>query len=204
MIEPNIYHRLGIKTLWIMILERMFGPLISFFGILVLIVARAADDQFLTSSFSASIETVGKINAVIDLFILGFIFLWLLVVILNILVAWVGYHFCSFCLNDNALEVRKGFLHKVELSIPYRQIENVDMEQGLIGQSLGVCKLIILTAGHEDDKSEKDGGDGGESEGVLPMLDKDFADDLKKELLARSSLDFHQTTPTNTVTETAK
>ena len=67
--------------------------------------------------------------------------------------------------------------------MPYRQIQDVDIEEDITDRILGVCRLVILTAGHEDEpKSE------GESEGVLPVIDKTLAEQLQTELLKRANI----------------
>jgi hypothetical protein len=49
---------------------------------------------------------------------------------------------------------------------------------------LGMSRIVILTAGHEDEPHPE-----GESEGILPGLDKDFAEALQAELLKRTNVE---------------
>ena len=55
-------------------------------------------------------------------------------------------------LDDDALKIRRGILSKEETAIPYRQIQDVDIEQNISDRIWGVARLAILTAGHEEAK----------------------------------------------------
>ncbi len=79
----------------------------------------------------------------------------------------------------------RGILTKEEIGIPYRQIQNVDIEMGPIEQALGLSRLIILTAGHED----KPDINKEESEGVLPAIDKRLAYQIREELLNKANIE---------------
>ncbi len=72
---------------------------------------------------------------------------------------------------------------KIETSIPYRQIQNIDIQRDLAYQAFNLSRLVILTAGHDDEKPGDD-----QSEGILPALDKDLAEWLQTELLTRANV----------------
>ena len=85
---------------------------------------------------------------------------------------------------EDSFKIKRGFFSKTENAIPYRQIQNVDIEQDFIFQLLGLARLIILTAGHEDERpEEKD-----EAEGVIPAVDKKIAEWMQTELLKRADV----------------
>ncbi len=69
------------------------------------------------------------------------------------------------------MKIKRGILNKEEVAIPYRQIQDVDIRRDISFQMLGLSRIVILTAGHED--NEKPGDD--DTEGILPALDKDLA-----------------------------
>ena len=50
-------------------------------------------------------------------------------------------------------------------------------------QALGLSRLVILTAGEEEEA-----GSSGESEGILPALDKNLAEWLQAELMKRANI----------------
>jgi uncharacterized membrane protein YdbT with pleckstrin-like domain len=60
----------------------------------------------------------------------------------------------------------------------------VDIERNISYRMFGVSRIVILTAGNEEEK--KSGED--ESEGILPAIDKDLAEWLQAELLKRANV----------------
>ena len=85
---------------------------------------------------------------------------------------------------EDSFKIRRGILNKTENAIPYRQIQNVDIERNFTFQMLGLSRLIILTAGHEDINIK--GSD--EAEGIIPAMDKELAEWLQTELLKRADI----------------
>ena len=73
---------------------------------------------------------------------------------------------------EDSFKIKRGILSKTENAIPYRQMQNVDVERSFMFQMLGLSRLIILTAGHEDEKIKT----GDEAEGVIPAIDSKLAD----------------------------
>lgn len=91
-------------------------------------------------------------------------------------------------MTEDSLKIKRGIFSKTENAIPYRQIQNVDIERDLVFQMLGLSRLIILTAGHEDEpKGVPYGSD--ESEGVIPAIDQKLAEYLQTELLKRADIE---------------
>jgi uncharacterized membrane protein YdbT with pleckstrin-like domain len=83
------------------------------------------------------------------------------------------------------LKIRRGILSKEETAIPYRQIQDVDIEQNISERIWGVARLAILTAGHEEAKE----GDEDTSAGILPAIDRALAESLQTELLKRADVE---------------
>ena len=110
--------------------------------------------------------------------------LFVVVFAITLLVAWLIYKNYKYCLGDDSLKIKRGILNKEEVAIPYRQVQDVDLKRDLSFQMLGLSRIIIITAGHEDD--EKPGDD--DTEGILPALDKDLAEWLQAELLKRANV----------------
>jgi putative membrane protein len=104
--------------------------------------------------------------------------------LIALLISWLIYRNYTFCLEDDALKIRRGVITKEEIAIPYRQIQDINIERSLDYQALGMSRIVILTAGHEDEPHPE-----GEAEGILPGLDKDFAEALQTELLKRTSVE---------------
>lgn len=88
-----------------------------------------------------------------------------------------------FCIAEDSFKIKRGILNRTEDAIPYRQIQNVDIEQDFLFLMLGLSRVIILTAGREDEKEDADA-----SEGVIPAVDKKLAEWLQTELLKRAEI----------------
>ena len=85
---------------------------------------------------------------------------------------------------EDSFKIKRGIINKTEDAIPYRQIQDVDIERDFFFLILGLSKVIILTAGHEDEKNREDD----ESEGVIPAVDKKLGEWLQAELLKRADI----------------
>ena len=85
---------------------------------------------------------------------------------------------------DDSFKIKRGIFSKTEDAIPYRQIQNVDIERSLIFQMLGLSRVVILTAGHEDQAPK--GTD--EAEGIIPAVDQKLAEWLQSELLKKADI----------------
>ena len=98
-------------------------------------------------------------------------------------------------MSEDSFKIKRGIFNKVEDAIPYRQVQDVDIERSLLFLILGLSRVIILTAGHEDEKDTA----GDESEGVIPAVDKSLAEWLQTELLKRA--DIQKTVQANNISQ---
>ncbi len=97
------------------------------------------------------------------------------------LVARVKYNNVQFMFDEFAFYIKKGFLSKSEISIPYRQIQFINHTQSFSEKMLGVMNVVVETAGEDETTGGK------KSEGILPILDTEVALSIEKELLHRSN-----------------
>jgi putative membrane protein len=125
----------------------------------------------------------GNVQPYIGLAAIGVLGAFLIVLAVILLITWLIYRNYKFSLGDDALKIKQGVINKTETAIPYRQIQNVDIERDLSIQMFGLSRIVILTAGEEETKPGQD-----ESEGILPALDKDLAEWLQAELLKRANV----------------
>ena len=93
----------------------------------------------------------------------------------------INYYSIRFMFDEFAFHIEKGILSKSEISIPYRQIQNVNHDQTFGERTWGMVRVIVETAG-TDDK-----GINGESDGVMPLMDASLAATVENELMRRSS-----------------
>lgn len=168
------YNKLGKKVFWLFFLKNSpWGAVL----LLVLMVFFILDFQNFTNTILGNIHTL-LLWATLIVFTL-----FLIVSAATYIFAWLVYSNYAFMLDNDSFRIRRGVFNKIENAIPYRQIQNVDIERSFAFQVLGLSRLIILTAGHEDEKSTGD-----ESEGVIPAIDKNIAESLQSELLKRAEI----------------
>ena len=97
------------------------------------------------------------------------------------LVSYLDYINCTFILDDFSITIKRGILSKKTISIPYKQIQDISLEQSFSNRMMNVCKLAILTAGNDD--NDKDG----EAEGVFQIIDINVAKNLQSIILQKNN-----------------
>jgi uncharacterized membrane protein YdbT with pleckstrin-like domain len=129
--------------------------------------------SFIPSSFS---------TPVFGYFVMGLFAISILWIILGIFMSWLDYISCTFSLDSDSFDISRGIFNKKEVSISYRQIQDIDIEQTFYNKMFGVSRLVVLTAGN-DDKDKED-----ESEGIFEVIDANLAEDLRKHILEKTSV----------------
>jgi len=162
MITPNKDYTLGKFAFVLFALEKMRWVLVLIaFTILVSIFRDATEAQALVTATHALV-TISTLSVIIGA-------LW----------SWWLYKNTTFSLQEFDLKMRSGIIEKKETSLPYRQIQSVDIVRGPMHQILGLSKLVMLTAGHEE------AGEKGLTEVVLEPIDKGFAEEVRNALQER-------------------
>jgi uncharacterized membrane protein YdbT with pleckstrin-like domain len=169
-----VYRKLGKRTLWMMLSDQMVPSVIIFIAAVLVLIAQA--NQVFAKTPLAPWSSY---------LVLGVWILFVLVFVITFLVAYLTYANYLFMLDSDALKIKRGILSKEETAIPYRQIQDVDIEQNISDRIWGVARLAILTAGHEEAKE----GDEDTSEGILPAIDRALAESLQTELLKRADIE---------------
>jgi len=100
-----------------------------------------------------------------------------LIVIYSLVYSRLAYHFYRYELGDVTFSKKLGIIWRQDSSIPYNRIQNVDVKRGIIDRLLGLSELNIHTAGV---------GGSAISEGRLPGLSKEVAEQLRDELIVRA------------------
>ncbi len=169
------YRRLGRKTLWIFIINYLAVPIVLLIVAIGLGVANGAG--VFAKTPAGNLSDYASWGAV------AFSALAIVIFLITLIVAWLIYINYLFMLSDDALKIRRGVFSREEIAIPYRQIQDVDIDQSFVDRIWGVARLVVLTAGHEDEPQPE-----GESEGILPVIDKKLAEQLQAELLKRTDV----------------
>ncbi len=181
MFQEGVYYRFGKKTLTLA-LSRSFSFLI--FAVLAFMVLFFARGKVALLSIAHQGTFLTLFDSILkNITFYGMIALGIIFVIL-VFSAWLDYQSREFMLDQYALRIRSGIFSRHEITIPYGEIQNVNMNETFSGRMMGVVELLVLTAGHEDK--------GEESSGIFQMIDRNVATNLQDELLRRASAsNFH-------------
>lgn len=175
----NEYQRLGVKTFWLSLSERLsFSMGFLFLAVVSIIATRLT----LVPEQVKPLIIVGEI-VFFAIFIISFC--------VGFISSYLTYKNHLFCLASDAFKIKRGVFTQVETAFPYRQIQNVEIERRLLFRMLGLSKLVIITAGHDNPRTIRN-----EAEGALPMIEKEIAEALQVELIRRSDIQRTMTTRT--------
>ena len=169
------YQKLGRKTFVVFFLDRIQVPMI--FLLIAIGLFIVGPQPFIAKA------PVPNLANYLTLAAWGALAVFVLALAIALLVSWIVYASYTFMLDDDSLRIKRGVFTKEEVAMPYRQIQDVDIERDLTYQMLGMSRLVILTAGHEDTDAHD------ESEGIFPAIDKDAAEQLQQELLKRTNVE---------------
>lgn len=170
------------KSVWIFFFK--FFPtwiiasvfLVQFIGPIILLPV-----LFFNKSLVEGSTSLGFIGLIIFVTVVG--------VVLSYLWAKLSYHYYRYELTDLGFKKEHGIIWKKYVTIPYDRIQNVDIYRGIIARLLNLSDLQIQTAG-----GIVAGSYGAFSEGSLPGLSKEVAEQLRDELISRSRRQTSQAT----------
>ncbi len=138
--------------------------------------------EFITTKIPLNITTItidniNKIGHVVIalLFVLGF-----LIIFFGLLFSFIRYVSTTYTLEDNAFKSRRGLIGKMEILIPYKQIQAVNVNQSIVFRILGLSSLSVLSAGNTKQNEDADE--------VFGVIDSSIAKYLQEELLKRSNI----------------
>lgn len=184
------YQHAGIKTLLVTLLQNSLPAIFITFVWIGFILLKIIGADTLLSFFNTP-EIIPLVDVILNwALLIGFVSI-ILSVSLAILITCLEYFSFYFMLNEHGLCMKEGILNKKEISIPYRQIQDINIDRPFIYQILGVCKLNILTAGQDSDHSQEH-----KSEANFPIIDKDLAYNLRDALLSHTNVEIEIEEPT--------
>lgn len=112
----------------------------------------------------------------------GFVILFLVLYFIFAYVwARLSYRFYRYELTEDSFKTEKGVIYKTYVTLPYERIQNVDIYRGIMARLLGLSDIHIQTAG-----ISYAGKYGRSSEGRLPGLSRQDAEQLRDELIRRA------------------
>lgn len=104
------------------------------------------------------------------------------------LVALIVHNNFMYWVDEAGFQKVHGILHKQHVTIPYEQIQNVNITKGLLDRILGIARLSIETAGAASESGrEIVGGSTSVAEGHLPGISIDDAKALHDFLLIEAN-----------------
>ena len=118
-------------------------------------------------------EEFGDMFNVLELVLIVILVLLIPYLILLALWARLVWENYTFLIGPEKIEISYGVIWKHKAAIPYGRIQNIDIHRGITARFLGLSDLQIQTAG------------GYLTEGGLPGLNKEEAEQLQKELLQK-------------------
>lgn len=181
MILLNEERRLG-KTAFVLLLLRKLVP-----GVVILVIAFAllAASSGLESLIVFFMKFAGPVTAATSRSVSGGVsyvvelaFIFALVsLVMSVITAKVEYKNYTFTFEEFGLRLKKGLFRMTELTIPYRQMQDVDIERGFFHQMTKTSRVVINSAGHEEAATHFTPAE--ETDIVLDPIDKDVAEEIR-------------------------
>jgi len=123
-----------------------------------------------------------------------------ILILVGMIIAIVQYRNHVFLLEEFSLKFRSGILDKMEVSIPYRQIQDINLVRTVMHRIFGVSRLLMITAGREDASTQN------ESDTIFDPIDAELAAEIQHflehkigvQVIERVVQPFPQSGPANT------
>lgn len=94
-----------------------------------------------------------------------------LYLLMNYLIAVLVYNHFYFAIEEDRLAIEYGIIHKRHITVPFRQVQNVNIIRTMIDRMLGIARLEVESAGSAQvTKRDVVGGTRSKAEGFLPGL----------------------------------
>ncbi len=174
MIIPNTEQRLGRHT-WLLLLSKKTTTAVI---LLLLAVILGSAKDFIGKGLSggAASHTISSMVSFVAVVIL---IIAVIMFIVGYIIARLQYRNYSFTMEEFDLKLKSGIFNIKEVSIPYRQIQGVNVMQSLAYRMFGVSRLVLTTAGTEDAKA------GTDSDTIFDPIDADIAEEVRVMLQRR-------------------
>lgn len=187
-LELNKRYTFGRRTFWFLFLRN--GKIMTL--IILALIAAMFVINVGSTGFAAETWLSGHFDGIISI---GMLTQWIALLLgaTLIFLAVVMYeHYAQhkFMLDNHSFHIRRGILMVKEKVIPYRHIQNVDLEQPYHYRLFGVVRLNITTArvdtfADDTDKNKKHQSD---SSHLIPLMDKKIAKELSHFLVSRGDM----------------
>ena len=152
-------------------------------GLIMLLVAALllASGSFLSGFISGvliaggapTVATIHTVSSGVADITLGLAVLAMLVLLIGVIVARLEYANFTFTFEEFGLKLRRGVINITEVTIPYRQMQDVNVERNLVHRMTKTSRVVIDSAGHEE------AGEHSETDIILEPLDMAMADEVR-------------------------
>jgi len=124
-------------------------------------------------SGSASYGTASSIAGGIAYVSMLLFLLGVIVFLIGFIISLLQYRNYVFVMEEFDMKMRRGVISQRLISIPYRQIQAVNIVRSMAYRFFGLSKLVMITAGHDDPGTNE------EADTVLDPIDKDTAEEIR-------------------------
>lgn len=173
-VQPGRYYQLGIKTFWLLVIERASSAFLLF--VLSFALTRAKE-----------IEVFYEYSKIFGAVAISFIIAGIAALVISVIISELEYVTSRVMMDDSSFHIVRGILSKKEISIPYRRIQSVEIKQSLLYRILGVGHVVVETT-TDMDQTANDAGDNSEDE-VIRAMDYPLARLVGKTLTDRAEVE---------------
>ena len=168
---------LGTKAFVVLLLGKTLPVIFLFFVSLIILALRGLiikqlNGQIVSIGTANALVTASYIPRLVNTLSEGLFYLSLLIFTILLIVTMIEYQNYTFMVSEFALKLRKGFWDREEVSISYRQIQDINIKQGIIYQLIGLSRFIIDSSGHKEVEEQN------ETDIILEPLRKEVAEEL--------------------------
>lgn len=147
------YYRFGRRTLLYLLLRDCLLAIIFFIGEVMLIAAAAGGNNL--PPFSEFVSANGTFEIIVRELETIVPFFVVIAGLLGLITAYAAYRSFRYKIENNSLSLVSGIIGRRKVSLPFSQIQNVDLEQHLAHRIFGLVNVVIMTRGHSDPKHTK-------------------------------------------------
>ncbi len=177
MISLDQENRLGRKAYMLMVSRKTTAGLVALlFAVLLLALKSGLSGLIAATLFASGMAKAAALAASTNIVMMasaGLAILGLIMCAIGIIVARMEYGNLTFTFEEFGLKLKRGLLSTAEVTIPYRQMQDIDVERSLMHRLSGTSRVIINSAGHEE-KDEKN-----ETDIVLDPIDAALAEEIR-------------------------
>jgi len=177
MIEIGKPQNMGRKTMMLIIARHTTIGFVVFIisGIIAFIgpVISSAIVGAMSLNGSVDSASVASVSGAISAFSVMALLASVILILVGMIIGIVQYRNHVFVLDEFSLKFRRGIFDQKEVTLPYRQIQDLNLTRTVMHRIFGVSRLLMVTAAHED------AGDQSESDTIFDPIDADLAVEMR-------------------------